>query len=274
MDILTKEPVVRLSAFLGVLVIMSAWEVLAPRRKRVLPRLKRWPSNIGIVVVDSFAVRLLAPLVAVGIARFTEARQIGFLHLVEMPVWAEMAIAIVFLDLIIYLQHVLFHAVPRLWSLHHVHHADLDIDVTTGLRFHPIEILISLVIKAGAIFILGPTAVAVLIFEVILNASAMFNHSNARLPLFLDRVLRVGIVTPDMHRVHHSVVVKETNSNFGFFLSFWDRVFGTYVPQPRAGHEGMTIGLVDHQTPRTASLLWMLLAPFRQGRDTYSFKGE
>lgn len=261
--ILGSEPLIRMSAFGGVLALMMLWELLAPRRPQAIARRTRWPSNLGIVVVDTLVVRFLFPTAAVGMALLGESRGWGLLNNLALPNWFEVVGAIVLLDLVIYLQHVLFHAVPVLWRLHRMHHADLEFDVTTGVRFHPIEIILSMVIKFGTVAALGAPALAVLLFEVLLNATSMFNHGNVRLPARLDRVLRWGVVTPEMHRVHHSVVPRETNSNFGFNLPWWDRLFGTYRPQPAAGHEAMTIGIEQFRDPRELRLDRMLQQPFR-----------
>jgi sterol desaturase/sphingolipid hydroxylase (fatty acid hydroxylase superfamily) len=261
--LLAYEPYIRLAAFGGVLVVMAGWEFLVPRRSQVIGRGWRWPNNLGVVVVDTLLVRILFPTTAVGLALFAEARGFGLFNVIGAPAWIGVVVSVVVLDLAIYLQHVLFHAVPALWRLHRMHHADLEFDVTTGLRFHPIEILLSMVIKLAVVAALGAPALSVLIFEVLLNATAMFNHSNVRIPLGLDRVLRWLVVTPDMHRVHHSIVVRETNSNFGFNLPWWDRLFGTYRAQPAAGHDAMTIGIEQFRDPRELRLDRMLLQPFR-----------
>ena len=257
------EPVIRLAAFAGVFVVMALWEFIVPRRKQAIGRGWRWPNNLGVVVVDTLLVRILFPTAAVGIALLAQARGFGLFNAVALPAWIAVVASVVILDLAIYLQHVLFHAVPALWRLHRMHHADLEIDVTTGLRFHPIEILLSMLIKFAVVAALGAPALSVLIFEVLLNATSMFNHSNVRMPLGLDRVLRWIVVTPDMHRVHHSIVVRETNSNFGFNLPWWDRLFGTYRAQPEAGHEAMTIGIEQFRDPRELGLDRMLVQPFR-----------
>ena len=261
--LLGHEPAVRAAAFAGILAAMAVWEVLAPRRTPSLPRLRRWTSNLGIVFLNTALLRLVFPLGAVALAGLAQARGWGLLNVYQVPFAAAVVAAVVALDLAIYFQHVMFHAVPALWRLHRVHHADLDFDVTTGARFHPIEIALSMLIKMAAILVLGPAPVAVMIFEVVLNATAMFNHGNVRLPQALDRMLRLLVVTPDMHRVHHSIEEHETNSNFGFNLSIWDRLFRTYKPQPNAGHEGMTIGIRDHRDPKLVSdLPGMLVLPF------------
>jgi sterol desaturase/sphingolipid hydroxylase (fatty acid hydroxylase superfamily) len=260
--ILSHEPAVRLGAFLGVFVVMALWELADPRRGLTTAKGPRWFANLGITIVDTVVVRLLFPAAAVGVAVVAADRGWGVLNQVSAPVAVTTVAAILFLDLAIYLQHVMFHAVPVLWRLHMVHHADVDFDVTTGLRFHPVEIVLSMLIKLGVVLFLGPPVVAVLIFEVLLNATAMFNHGNVRLPPLLDRVLRWFVVTPDMHRVHHSIIRRETNSNFGFNLPWWDRLFGTYRAKPAAGQEGMTIGLEQYQEQRRQSLAWMLVLPF------------
>ena len=268
MDVLAIEPALRLSAFLAVLAAMAAWEVLAPRRARKLPRRSRWPANLGIVVLNTAIVRLLLPAAAVGVALAAEGRGWGLLHQPDVPAWAAMAAGIVLLDLAIYLQHVMFHAVPALWRLHRMHHADLDIDFTTGARFHPVEIVLSMLIKFAVIAALGVPAAAVVLFEVLLNATSMFNHGNVRIPGSIERALRWVVVTPDMHRVHHSIERDETNSNFGFNLSMWDRLFGTYRAQPRAGHRSMTIGIPDfREADDCARLTGMLIMPFHDAKE-------
>jgi len=266
----TDEPLIRLVAFAGIFAAMALWEVLAPRRDQKLGRGTRWPSNIGIVVLDTVLVRLVFPTTAVGLALVAEGRGWGLFRALDLPAWASVPLGVAALDFAIYLQHVLFHAVPALWRLHRMHHADLDIDVTTGARFHPIEILLSMGIKLGVVAALGTPAVAVLAFEVLLNATSMFNHSNVRMPIWLDRVLRWIVVTPDMHRVHHSIVARETNSNFGFNLPWWDRLFGTYRDQPAAGHETMTIGIEQFRDPTEQRLDRMLTQPFRDEDTTYA----
>jgi sterol desaturase/sphingolipid hydroxylase (fatty acid hydroxylase superfamily) len=242
---------------------MAIWEVLGPRRKQAIGRGLRWPNNLGVVAVDTLLVRLVFPTTAAGLALVAEAHAWGLFHAIALPAWVALVCSVILLDLAIYFQHVLFHAVPALWRLHRMHHADLEFDVTTGLRFHPIEILLSMMIKLAVVAALGAPAVAVLIFEVLLNATSMFNHSNIRMPLGLDRVLRWLVVTPDMHRVHHSIASRETNSNFGFNLPWWDRLFGTYRAQPAAGHAGMTIGIEQFRDPRELGLDRMLVQPFR-----------
>ena len=259
----TAEPLIRLAFFAGVLATLALWEAMAPRRAQTVGRVRRWPSNLGVVAVDTVVLRILFPTAAVGFAILAEERGWGLLNTLALPPWSEALIAVVVLDLVIYLQHVLFHSVPLLWRLHRMHHADLEFDVTTGVRFHPVEIVISMVIKIGVMAALGAPAVGVLAFEVILNATSMFSHSNVRLPPAFDRVLRWIVVTPDMHRVHHSIERRETDSNFGFNLPWWDRLFGTYRPEPEAGHTGMTLGIPQFRDPRELRLDRMLLQPLR-----------
>lgn len=257
------EPMIRLGAFAGVLGILATAELLAPRRRQAIGRARRWPANLGLVAIDTLLVRLLFPVAAVGAAIFAEERGWGLFNHLNWPTWLEVGATVILLDLLIYAQHVLFHAVPMLWRLHRVHHADLEFDVTTGLRFHPGEIIISMLIKIAAVVLLGAAALSVLIFEVLLNATAMWSHSNIRLPLGADRMVRRVIVTPDMHRTHHSVERRETDSNFGFNLACWDRLFGTYRAQPAAGHEAMAIGLPQFRRVADQRLSQLLLQPFR-----------
>jgi len=265
----SNETTIRLSIFFGVFAVMAAWEALAPRRARSHGRLRRWPSNIAIVVLNSIILRLAIPVAAVEFAGSLHGRGLGLMGLLDLPGWAEFLIAVVILDLAIYLQHVLFHAAPLLWRLHRMHHQDLDFDVTTGARFHPVEILLSMAIKFMVIAAVGPSAAAVLVFEALLNGMAMFNHANARIPLAIDSVLRLFVVTPDMHRVHHSILPNETNSNFGFNLSVWDRLFGTYRAQPAAGHDAMIIGIEQFRDKRELWLDRLLLQPLRGDAKSY-----
>ncbi len=261
--VIQNEVIIRLGFFFGVFSVMALWEVAAPRRVLTVSKAVRWANNLGLVFFNSFILRLIFPAAAVGMAAFASEQGWGIFNYYDVsPVTAVVA-SVVAMDFIIYLQHIMVHAVPVLWRLHRVHHADLDFDVTTGARFHPIEIFLSMLIKFATIAVLGPPVVAVVIFEVVLNATAMFNHSNVRLPLGLDRVLRRVVVTPDMHRVHHSVEDDEANSNFGFSLPWWDRMFGTYRDQPRAGHENMSIGIHTYRDPKLVSWLHgMLWLPF------------
>jgi sterol desaturase/sphingolipid hydroxylase (fatty acid hydroxylase superfamily) len=266
-----NEATIRLGFFLGIFALMATWEALAPRRARLLSRARRWPHNLGLVLINTLLLRLLFPAAAVGMAAFASDRGWGIFNTFEVPLWLAVVASVIAMDFAIWAQHVLFHAVPALWRLHRVHHADLDYDLTTGARFHPIEILLSMLIKLAVVAVLGPPVAAVILFEVILNGMAMFNHSNVRIATGLDRILRLIVVTPDMHRVHHSVEDDESNSNFGFNLSLWDRVLGTYRVQPRAGHEAMTIGIRGRRDPREVDrITGMLLLPFRGGIGGYA----
>ena len=261
--VLQNEVPIRLGFFFGVFAIMALWEVLAPRRALTISKAVRWANNLGLVFFNSFVLRILFPAAAVGVAAFAAEQGWGLLNYYQLPFALAVMLSVVAMDFIIYLQHVLVHAVPALWRLHRVHHADLDYDVTTGARFHTIEIILSMLIKFATIVVLGPPVVAVVIFEVVLNAMAMFNHANVRLPLGLDRIVRLLFVTPDMHRVHHSVEDNEANSNYGFNLSIWDRIFGTYIDQPREGHINMTIGIHGYRDPKQVDQLpGMLALPF------------
>lgn len=261
--ILTHESNLRLGVFISILLIMMSVEALFPRKARVMGRAHRWTSNLLLIVIDSLFIRLLFPIVAVGVAALSVQKGWGLFNLVDLPIWFEITLAIILLDLCIYWQHVASHHIPFLWALHKVHHADRDIDVTTGSRFHPIEIGLSMIYKMALVMLLGAPVLAVIIFEIILNGCAMFNHSNVKLPLSVDRMLRRLIVTPDMHRVHHSTRASETNSNYGFSLSLWDHLFHSYTAQPAKGHDDMTIGLEDHQNLGPASLLWSIMLPFK-----------
>lgn len=262
--VLANEMAIRLGFFAGVFVLVALWERAAPKRILTVSRPVRWSNNLGLVVLNSVVLRLLFPAAAVGVAAFAAQQGWGLMNYYSLPSFLAVVLAVIALDMVIYIQHVLVHAVPALWRLHRVHHADLDFDVTTGARFHPIEIILSILIKFATIVVLGPPLVAVVIFEVLLNATAMFNHANLHLPANIDRVLRWFVVTPDMHRVHHSVEDDETNSNFGFNLPWWDRLFGTYRDQPRAGHLGMNIGIHHYRDKRSVSWLPGILSlPFR-----------
>ena len=255
------EPLLRLGTFFAVFAVMALWEALAPRRRPEFNCRKRWPHNIALLVIDIAVIRIVAPGVAIGVAIVGETNGWGLLNSIAFPQWLAIAAAIAFLDLVIYFQHVTFHAVPALWRLHRVHHADLDFDVTTGTRFHPLEILISTGIKCAAVAAIGAPALAVLLFEVLLNATAMFNHANVRIPLGMDRFLRWIVVTPDMHRVHHSIVHNESSSNFGFNAPWWDRMFGTYRAQPVGGHEAMTVGVDAFRAPNDLRIDRLLIQP-------------
>ena len=261
--ILANEVSIRLGFFFGIFAIMAVWELITPRRILTVSKAIRWGNNLLLVFLNSLLLRLLFPAAAVGVALYAQQNNWGLLNIYHLPYFITVILSVVVLDFVIYLQHVMVHAVPALWRLHRVHHADPDYDVTTGARFHPIEIILSMLIKFATIVVLGPPVVAVVIFEVVLNATAMFNHGNIKLPLKLDRILRWFIVTPDMHRVHHSVEDDEANSNFGFNLPWWDRLFGTYLDQPRGGHEGMQIGIHSYHDPKQVSWLpGMLALPF------------
>jgi sterol desaturase/sphingolipid hydroxylase (fatty acid hydroxylase superfamily) len=262
-DVVAHEPAIRLTIFVAVFSLLAASEAVAPRRDRAISRRIRWANNLAIPVLSTVLLRVLLPTTAVGVALLAEERGWGLLHAAEpLPAWLMVVTGVVVLDFAIYLQHVMFHAVPLLWRLHRMHHADLDVDVTTGARFHPIEIVLSLILKFGVIVAVGAPPLAVLVFEILLNAGSLFNHANLALPARADRVLRWLVVTPDMHRVHHSVEPVETNSNFGFTLPWWDRLCGTYRAQPEAGHEGMVLGLAQFRAPRDLRLDRLLLQPF------------
>lgn len=266
--ILTHEATIRLGAFLSVLTIMGVWELVAPRRELTARKTPRWATHLGLVALNTFMARLVLPVTAVTAAATAEGAGWGALRQVAWPDWVEIALALVALDLIIYASHVLFHRVPLLWRLHRVHHADLDLDVTSGVRFHTLEILASALLKVAAVVALGASPTAVVLFEVLLNATALFNHSNVRLAAPLDRCLRCVLVTPDMHRVHHSVRREETNSNYGFNIPWWDYLFRTYHAQPADGHQGMTIGLAEFRDERQVERLdGILLLPISLPRD-------
>ena len=260
--VLANEIGLRLGGFLGVLTVMALWELCAPRRRLSASRWQRWSSNLGFVAIDALMLRLLLPIAAVGAAVLAAEQEWGLFNALAVPIWIAVLVSILVLDLAIYAQHVMFHKVPFLWRLHRVHHTDVDLDATSGVRFHPFEIALSLVFKIAIIVVLGAPAVAIVVFEVLLNATAMFNHANVRLPRAADRILRAAIVTPDMHRVHHSVHRDETDSNYGFNLSVWDRLFRTYRDQPRDGHAGMTIGLNMFRSTPERWLPRLLVQPF------------
>ena len=260
------EIAIRLGGAALVFAVMALWEWRKPRRALLVGRTPRWPGNLGIVAIDILAVRLLVPLGAVGVALIATQQGWGLFNLIGLPWWASLVLGVIALDLIIYTQHVVFHHIPVLWRLHRMHHADLDIDVTTGLRFHPLEILLSLAIKMAAVLALGVPALAVLIFEVLLNVTSMFNHSNVALPPRLEPIARWIVVTPQMHQVHHSIVRAETDSNFGFNLPWWDRLFGTYRAEPAAGEQAMTIGLPIFREAAESRIVRLLTQPFRDAR--------
>ena len=259
------EAGLRIGIFVLVLAVMAGLERLMPKRPLRAARLGRWSTNLGLVVIDSLAVRLLVPLAAVGVAALAADKGFGLLHWLVLPDWLAFVVALLLLDFAIWFQHLAAHKVPLLWRLHRVHHADIDIDVSTALRFHPLEILASMLWKMAVVAAIGAPVSAVIAFEVILNAMAMFNHGNVALPRPLDTVLRLLVVTPDMHRVHHSVIQAETDSNYGFNLSLWDRLFRTYVATPEKGHDGMTIGLAEYQSEAPTRIGWSLALPFAPG---------
>jgi sterol desaturase/sphingolipid hydroxylase (fatty acid hydroxylase superfamily) len=261
--VLQREAMVRGGIFAFVFIIMLGWELMAPRRKLSVPKSLRWLNNIGLFALNSVVLRLLFPAAAVGIALAVADKGWGLFNLLALPFWFEVIAAVLLLDLAIYLQHLLMHWMPLLWRLHRVHHADLDIDLTTGSRFHPLEIIVSMLIKGVVILLLGPALIAVLVFEVLLNGMAIFNHANVSLPPVVERVVRCLFVTPDMHRVHHSTVMRETNSNYGFNLSIWDRIFSTYIDQPEKGHDKMSIGIAEFRDAKQVDQLpGMLALPF------------
>ena len=257
------EAWIRLATFAFVFGAVAVWESAAPRRKALYTRSTRWPHNLGLLLADVVVLRLLAPGAAIGVALAAEEGGWGLLNAVSLPWWMAVPVGVVLLDLVIYLQHVMFHAAPTLWRLHRVHHADLDFDVTTGTRFHPVEILISTLVKCAAVAAIGASPAAVLVFEVLLNATAMFNHANASLPWWVERWARWLVVTPDMHRVHHSMLDDESSSNFGFSLPWWDRLFGTYKAQPKLGHDAMTIGVDAFRSRKDVRLDQLLIQPFQ-----------
>ena len=269
--LMANEAAIRMAFFLGVFALVALWEVLAPRRRLTQRKAIRWANNLGLVIFNTLVLRLLFPAAAVGMAVLAARNGWGLFNYYSVPDWLAVAASVVILDFFIWLQHVMVHAVPVLWRLHRVHHADLDYDVTTGARFHTLEILLSMAIKFAVILLLGPPVMAVVLFEILLNATAMFNHGNIRLPVAVDRWLRWLVVTPDMHRVHHSVEDDETNSNFGFNLPWWDRLFGTYRDQPRLGHEDMVIGIRTFRDSKWCSWLpGMLAIPFVRGVKGYA----
>lgn len=262
--ILYQEQSLRLGFFIGLLLLFAMLEALFPKKQRVFGRAIRWFSNIGIVVISGLLVRVCLPLLPVAWATQVQAQGRGLLSYFEASLWLEIVLAVILLDLIVYLQHIAFHKFPFLWRMHKVHHSDRDLDVTSGNRFHPFEILISVGVKLVAVSLIGPSAVAVVLFEIILNGMAQFNHSNLRLPKTLDRYLRFLFVTPDMHRVHHSEIRSETDSNYGFNFSIWDRLCRTYVAQPQDGHQDMVIGLPEYPKTSKLGLVSLLLLPFRR----------
>lgn len=260
--IIDYELPVRLILFTAVFVGMAVWEGLSPRRALVTSKSARWINNLCIVVIDAVILRLVVPATAISVASSVAVHKWGLFHIAGLSGWAAIVLGVMALDLAIYVQHVMFHAVPAFWRLHKVHHTDLDLDVTTGVRFHPAEVVLSMGIKMGVVFFVGAPVLAVLVFEVLLNGTSMFNHGNVYLWKEFDKWLRLFVVTPDMHRVHHSVIIRETNSNFGFNFPWWDRFFGTYQAQPAAGYDGMVIGIARYRDPKRLTLLRLLTLPF------------
>ena len=273
--VISHELYIRLGFFFGILLVMALWELVLPRRVSTVSKRLRWINNIGIVFLNSFMLRFAFPTAAVGMAVFAREHGWGIFNYFHIPYNAVIILSVISMDFIIYLQHVMFHAIPVFWRIHRMHHADMDFDVTTGIRFHPFEILLSMLIKFSGVVVIGPPVLAVIVFEVLLNATSMFNHGNVRLPLSIDRALRWFIVTPDMHRVHHSVEEHETNTNFGFNVPWWDRLLGTYRNQPQMGHEGMTIGLRGFRDTKHCTILHGMLAiPFLGKLTDYTIIGR
>lgn len=265
-SLMEHEAVIRLGVFGGVFLVLALWELASPRRRLATSKPRRWTTNWAITILDAMVVRLLFPVAAVGAAWDAADNGWGAFNLLELPSWLEVVVAVLLLDLMIYGQHVASHKIPLFWRIHRVHHSDRDVDVTTAIRFHPIEIAISMVLKIGTVYLIGASALAVILFEILLNGCAMFNHANIKIPRGLDRILRMLIVTPDMHRIHHSVRRRETDANYGFNLSWWDRLFRTYIDQPAGGHLEMGLGLEEIQDERPTRLGWSLLFPFRSRR--------
>jgi sterol desaturase/sphingolipid hydroxylase (fatty acid hydroxylase superfamily) len=259
-QLIDSENLIRFAVFLAVLLLMMMWELAAPRRARAAPQAIRWFSNLGVSLLDRGVLQFA---VVMGMGVSVKEDGWGLMNWIALPEWVALVSSIVILDLVIYLQHRLFHAVPILWRLHRMHHADIELDVSSGIRFHPGEALVSMLIKVVAVILLAPPVMAIVAFEILLNATSLFNHSNMKLALPLDRVLRWFVVTPDMHRVHHSVRQEELNTNFGFNLPWWDRALGTYRDQPKDGHEKMQIGLEQFRSKRDMRLDQMLMQPFR-----------
>ena len=264
------ESYIRLGSFLGIFALLTIWEISSPKRELLQLRYFRWFSNIGLIVISSILVRFIIPTAAVGIALHVEQEQLGFLNLYELPFIVQFVFAFVLMDLAIYFQHVMFHALPLFWRFHRVHHSDLDCDITTGLRFHPFEMIISIIFKFLIIASIGAPVLAVVFFEIILNAASMFTHSNIKIPSTIERMVRWFFVTPDMHRIHHSIEENETNSNFGFFISIWDRLLGTYIQEPEQGHVNMQIGLQKFREPKWQNLRWLIYLPFVDKISNYS----
>lgn len=259
-----NEGLIRILAFAGVFLAMASLEFVLPRKERVQPRVTRWITNFGLVIIDSLVLRALFPVLAVGVAIWAESKSYGLFAYLNWPYWLEVILTVIALDFAIYWQHVAAHKIPVFWLVHRVHHADRDLDASSGLRFHPIEIVLSMLFKFLVIILLGAPALGVFLFEILLNGCAMFNHANLKIPAAADRALRWVIVTPDMHRVHHSILRREADTNYGFNLSIWDRMFRSYTEQPEGGHDGMTLGLSDQQTEKPSRLSWCLIFPFQR----------
>ena len=268
------DVLIRVIAFLSVFGLMASWEIMAPRRQRSALSLRRWVANLSVAALNTIVIRIVLASGAVGIAMVSAEHGWGILNMLHWPSWIEVLLAVLVLDLVIYLQHVAFHAVPMFWKVHMVHHTDPDYDVTTAVRFHPVEAVLSMVIKIAVVAIVGASPTAVLVFEVLLNGMAMFNHANVRIPHVVERILRWVMVTPDMHRIHHSIVPRETNRNFGFNLPWWDRLFGTYLANPAHGHERMTFGLKQYRNPACLKLLNILKLPFLRAAGNHSMAQE
>ncbi len=263
---MAEADIIRLAFFAGILAVVAVWERIAPRRSLTDSKGRRWVTNLSLAGINTATTRFILPVLPVGMAAVSWEQGWGILSTPHLPFWGKVLLAVVALDFVIYLQHALFHHVPILWRFHRMHHTDLDVDVTTGNRFHPLEIVVSACIKVAAVALTGAPALAVVVFEVVLNATSQFNHGNIRIPVSVDRYLRLFVVTPDMHRVHHSVIPCETNSNFGFNLPWWDRLCGTYRPQPEKGHSGMSIGLDEFRDPTMLTLLHLLVQPFTRNK--------
>lgn len=262
LDLIYKyEPTIRFSVFLGSFSLFALWELISPRRHIAHGKLKRWLNNFGLLIMSTIIIRLIIPTAVVGIAYLAEQQHFGLVHYFDLPFWVEVIVSFIALDYFIYLQHAMFHVLPLMWRFHRVHHSDLDCDVSTGLRFHPVEMIVSLCFKMLVVFLLGAPVLAVILFEIVLNLMSMFSHSNIGLNRGVERLIRIGFVTPDMHRIHHSVRENETNSNFGFNFSFWDRLFGTYMPEPKDGFQNMTIGLEKFREPSWQQLQGLLFMP-------------
>ena len=262
--LLSEEAVLRLSIFLVLFAIFAIWEIMAPRRNQSYSKVTRWFNNLSISAINVLTTRLLAPFTVIFVALYAQSSGFGLLNVIEAPAMISIVIAVLLLDFSIYIQHIIFHKVDFLWRLHRMHHADLEFDVTTAIRFHPVEIVFSLAIKMLVVLAIGAPAIAVVIFEVLLNGTSVFNHANIHIPTSIDKILRLFVVTPDMHRVHHSIIRKETDSNFGFNLPWWDYIFRTYRAQPELGHSGMTIGIEQFREQRELWLDRLLLQPFRK----------